>query len=314
MDVRSEILNDKGMNPMKSNNQTQIKVEINRQRINRRVMINEILKNVFFSSTLFALAVLSVLLYRIISQSIGWLDWHFLTSKLSIFPEKAGIYGVIIGSVGLMVVVIPVTLILGVSTAIYLEEYASKSRFQNLIKVNISNLASVPSVIFGLLGLALFGRFLNLGSSILAGGLTLSLLVLPIVVVSSQEALKAVPNFLREASYAMGAGKWTTIRKVVLPVAIPGILTGAILSISRAIGETAPLVVLGIPALLLKVPTSLMDDFTALPIQIYYWTLDTVLTPEYANLAAATIVVLLVTLFLMNSIAIVIRNKTQKTY
>ena len=314
MDVRSEILNDKGMNPMKSNNQTQIKVEINRQRINRRVMINEILKKVFFSSTLFALAVLSVLLYRIIAQSIGWLDWHFLTSKLSIFPEKAGIYGVIIGSVGLMVVVIPVTLILGVSTAIYLEEYASKSRFQNLIKVNISNLASVPSVIFGLLGLALFGRFLNLGSSILAGGLTLSLLVLPIVVVSSQEALQAVPNFLREASYAMGAGKWTTIRKVVLPVAIPGILTGAILSISRAIGETAPLVVLGIPALLLKVPTSLMDDFTALPIQIYYWTLDTVLTPEYANLAAATIVVLLVTLFLMNSIAIVIRNKTQKTY
>jgi phosphate ABC transporter membrane protein 2, PhoT family (TC 3.A.1.7.1) len=289
-------------------------VHIDQKRIDRRILINQISGKVFFSSTLFALLVLSILLYRIFSQSIGWLDLHFLTSKLSIFPEKAGIYGVIIGSLGLMAVVIPVTLVLGVSTAIYLEEYAGKSRVQNLIKVNISNLASVPSVIFGLLGLALFGRFFKLGSSILAGGLTLSLLVLPIVVVSSQEALKAVPGFLREASYAMGASKWTTIRKVVLPVAIPGILTGAILSISRAIGETAPLVVLGIPALLLKVPTNLMDDFTALPIQIYYWTLDTVLTPEYANLAAATIVVLLITLFLMNSIAIIIRNKSQKGF
>ncbi|WP_459848970.1 phosphate ABC transporter permease PstA [Fusibacter bizertensis] len=287
---------------------------MSQKRTDRRIIKNQIAGKIFFSSALFALIVLSVLLYRIFSQSIGWLDLQFLTSKLSIFPDKAGIYGVIIGSLGLMVVVIPVTLILGVSTAIYLEEYAGKSAISNLIKVNISNLASVPSVIFGLLGLALFGRFFNLGSSILAGGLTLSLLVLPIVVVSSQEALKAVPGFLREASYAMGASKWTTIRKVVLPVAIPGILTGVILAISRAIGETAPLVVLGIPALLLKVPTSLMDDFTALPIQIYYWTLDTVLTPEYANLAAATIIVLLVTLFLMNSIAIVIRNKSQKGF
>jgi phosphate transport system permease protein len=138
--------------------------------------------------------------------------------------------------------------------------------------------------------------------------------VLPIVVVSSQEALKAVPGFLREASFGMGASKWTTIRKVVLPVATPGILTGAILSISRAIGETAPLVVLGIPALIMKVPTGIMDDFTALPIQIYYWTLDTVLTAEYANLAASTIVVLLLTLFMMNSVAIIIRNKSQKGF
>jgi phosphate transport system permease protein len=208
-----------------------------------------------------------------------------------------------------MSIVVPVTMILGVSTAIYLEEYAKKGRIQMFIKVNISNLASVPSVIFGLLGLAVFSRLFNLGSSILAGGLTMSLLVLPIVVVSSQEAIKAVPGYLREASYAMGADKWTTVRRVVLPVALPGILTGAILSLSRAIGETAPLVVLGIPALLLRVPSSVMDNFTALPIQIYYWTLDTVLTAEYANLAAATIVVLLLILFIMNSVAIVIRNK-----
>ena len=291
-----------------------ISIEIDHKRIEKRVMINGVAKFIFSLSTVFALLVLGILLYRIVAQSIGWLDFKFLTGKLSIFPEKAGIFGAIVGSLGLMLIVIPVTLILGVSTAIYLEEYATKGKLQNFIKINISNLASVPSVIFGLLGLSLFSRIMNLGSSMVAGGLTLSLLVLPIVVVSSQEALKAVPGFLREASFAMGASKWTTIWKVVLPVAIPGILTGAILSISRAIGETAPLVVLGIPALIMKVPTSLMDNFTALPIQIYYWTLDTVLTPEYANLAAATIIVLLVVLFMMNSVAIIIRNKSQKGF
>ncbi len=291
-----------------------INIEINHNRIEKRVMINGVAKFVFSLSTVFALIVLGILLYRIVAQSIGWLDFKFITGKLSIFPEKAGILGAIVGSLGLMLIVIPVTLVIGVSTAIYLEEYATKGKVQNFIKINISNLASVPSVIFGLLGLSFFSRIMNLGSSMVAGGFTLSLLVLPIVVVSSQEALKAVPGFLREASFAMGASKWTTIWKVVLPVAIPGILTGAILSISRAIGETAPLVVLGIPALIMKVPTSLMDNFTALPIQIYYWTLDTVLTPEYANLAAATIIVLLVVLFLMNSVAIFIRNKSQKGF
>jgi len=291
-----------------------INIEINHKRIEKRVMINGVAKFIFSLSTVFALVVLGILLYRIVAQSIGWLDFKFLTGRLSIFPEKAGIFGAIVGSLGLMLIVIPVTLVIGVSTAIYLEEYATKGKIQNFIKINISNLASVPSVIFGLLGLSFFSRIMNLGSSMVAGGFTLSLLVLPIVVVSSQEALKAVPGFLREASFAMGASKWTTIWKVVLPVAIPGILTGAILSISRAIGETAPLVVLGIPALIMKVPTSLMDNFTALPIQIYYWTLDTVLTPEYANLAAATIIVLLVVLFLMNSVAIIIRNKSQKGF
>ncbi len=301
-------------NTMNNENKAPLIIEINHQRIERRIMINKIAKYVFLSSTLFALVVLALLLYRIGAQSIGWLNLGFLTRNLSIFPEKAGIFGAIVGSLGLMLIVIPVTLIIGVSTAIYLEEYASKSKIQTFIKINISNLASVPSVIFGLLGLGLFGRLLGLGSSILAGGFTLSLLVLPIVVVSSQEAIKAVPGFLKEASYAMGANKWTTIRKVVLPVSLPGILTGAILSISRAIGETAPLVVLGIPTLIMRVPTSVMDDFTALPIQIYYWTLDTVLTAEYANLAAATIVVLLSVLFVLNSVAIVIRNKSQKGF
>ncbi len=290
------------------------KIEIDEKRITRRVKLSNASRYIFSLSLVFALLVLVILLYRIGVDSIGWLNIEFLTGRLSIFPEKAGIFSVIMGSVYLTLIVIPVTLILGVSTAIYLEEYASNGIVKRIINTNISNLASVPSVIFGLLGLTVFSRMLNLGSSILAGGLTLSLLVLPIIVVSSQEAIKAVPGFLKEASLAMGATKWTTIRKVILPVAIPGILTGSILSISRAIGETAPLVVLGIPTLIMTTPTSIFDDFTALPIQIYYWTLDTVLTPEYANLAAATIVVLLGVLFIMNSAAIIIRNKFQKKF
>ena len=284
------------------------------KQIKKRTLLNTIANKMFLTSTLFVLVILGILVYRIVIQSIGWLDFDFLTSKLSIFPEKAGIFGVIVGSLLLMVVVIPVTIILGTATAVYLEEYAKKGRLQTIIRTNISNLAGVPSVIFGILGLAVFSRLFKLGSSVLAGGLTMSLLVLPIVVVSSQEAIRAVPGFLRNASYAMGATKWITIRKIVLPTALPGILTGTILAISRAIGETAPLVVLGIPALLLRTPTGLMDDFTVLPVQIYYWTLDTVLTKEYANLAAATIIVLLALLFLLNSTAIIIRNKYQKRY
>jgi len=290
------------------------KIEIDKKRTDRRIRLSNASRYIFSLSLVFAISVLIILLYRIGVDSIGWLNVDFLTGRLSIFAEKAGIYSVIMGSVYLTLIVIPVTLILGVSTAVYLEEYASSGIIKRVINTNISNLASVPSVIFGLLGLTVFSRMLNLGSSILAGGLTLSLLVLPIIVVSSQEAIRAVPGFLKEASLAMGATKWTTIRKVILPVAIPGILTGSILSISRAIGETAPLVVLGIPTLILTTPYTIFDDFTALPIQIYYWTLDTVLTPEYANLAAATIVVLLVVLFIMNSAAIIIRNKFQKKF
>lgn len=284
------------------------------QRIMLRQTMDKSMKNLFFLATMFALLVLGILIYQVVTQGASWLDWQFLSGKLSLNPERAGILGVIVGTVLLMVVVGPVTMILGVCTAIYLEEYAKKSKLRNFIQVNISNLAGVPSVIFGLLGLAVFSRMFNLGSSILAGGLTMSLLVLPIVVVASQEAIRAVPQYLGEASYGMGATKWQTVRRVVLPAALPGILTGFILSLSRAIGETAPLVVLGIPVLIMPIPNSLMSDFTALPIQIYYWTLDAVLVQEYANLAAATIIVLLVILFAMNSLAIFIRNKYQKRY
>ncbi|AST92568.1 phosphate ABC transporter permease PstA [Sutcliffiella cohnii] len=284
------------------------------KKMSSRLLFNQILKTLFFLSTIVGLVVLVVLFYRVISQSIGWIDLSFLTNKLSTMPERAGIMGAILGTVWLMIVVAPITLFLGVGTAIYLEEYAKKSKFQSFIQTNISNLAGVPSIVFGILGLTIFVRAAGLGNIILAGGLTMALLVLPIVVVSSQEAIRAVPSFLREASYAMGATKWQTIIKVVLPAALPGILTGTILALSRAIGETAPLVVIGIPALLIPFPGGIFDKFTVLPMQIYYWTVDAALVAEYANLAAATIVVLLFVLFAMNSIAIFIRNKFQQRY
>lgn len=282
--------------------------------IKKRIRLSNFMKRVFGMLIMTALAVLIFLLVDILKDAKGWLDWNFLTGNLSIFPEKAGIYGAILGTVYMILIVIPVTLVLGISTAVYLEEYAKPGRLKHFININISNLASVPSVIFGLLGLAVFSRLMGLGGSILAGGLTMSLLVLPIVVVSAQEALRAVPGYLREASYALGADRWTTVSRVILPVALPGMITGYILGISRAIGETAPLVVLGIPTLIMKAPEGILDDFTTLPIQIYYWTLDTVLTPEYANLAAATIVVLLLVLVLMNSMAIYIRNRFGKRF
>lgn len=279
-----------------------------------RVIKNNIGKSIFFLSAIFGLIVLVILLIRVINDGIAWINWDFLTGKLAIDPERAGIMGAILGTLWVMVVVVPVTLIVGVSTAIYLELYAKKGKLHSMIETNIANLAGVPSIVYGLLGLTIFSRLMDLGNVVLAGGLTLSLLVLPILIVSSQEALRSVPGFLAEASYGMGATKWQTVRRVILPAALPGILTGAILSLSRAIGETAPLTVLGIPALLIPFPEGIFDTFTALPMQIYYWTLDSSLVSEYAYLAAATIIVLLVILFLLNSTAIFIRNKFQQRY
>lgn len=284
------------------------------KRLEKRLLADKVFKRLFSLSAIFAMIILAVLLGRIVIQSIGWLDLQFLTSNLSISAQRAGIKGVVTGTLFMMLTMIPITMILGIATAVFLEEYVRKGIFHTLVKLNISNLSAVPSVIFGLLGLTIFSRLFGLGSSILAGALTMSLLILPIIVVASQEALRAVPGYLREASYASGATRWTTIRRIVLPAALPGILTGSILGISRAIGETAPLVVLGIPALILKIPESIMDNFTSLPVQIYYWTLDSVLVDEYANLAAAAIIVLLVLLFTLNLAAILLRNKFQRKY
>ncbi|WP_339146896.1 MULTISPECIES: phosphate ABC transporter permease PstA [unclassified Sutcliffiella] len=284
------------------------------KKMNTRLSINKLAKSLFLAATLIGLVVLVILFYRVISQSMGWIDLQFITSKLSTMADRAGIMGAIMGTVWLMLVVAPLTMFLGVGTAIYLEEYAKKGRLQRFLQTNISNLAGVPSIVFGILGLTIFVRAAGLGNIVLAGGLTMALLVLPIVVVASQEAIRSVPGYLREASYGMGATKWQTIKNIVLPASLPGILTGVILALSRAIGETAPLVVLGIPALLIPLPEGIFDKFTVLPMQIYYWTIDAALVAEYANLAAATIVVLLFILLFMNSIAVIIRNKFQRRF
>ncbi|WP_096198888.1 phosphate ABC transporter permease PstA [Bacillus sp. FJAT-45350] len=284
------------------------------KKMNSRILLNKIAKNMFIMAAFFGLLVLVVLIADVFSKSLGWINTDFLTGRYSNDASKAGIMGAILGTLWLMAVVAPVTMFLGVGTAIYLEEYAKKGKVRSFIQTNIANLAGVPSVVFGILGLTIFVRNFDLGSVVLAGGLTMALLVLPIVVVASQEAIRSVPQYLREASYGMGATKWQTIMRVVLPASIAGILTGLILSLSRSIGETAPLIVLGIPALLIPFPGGIFDRFTILPMQIYYWTIDAALVAEYANLAAATILVLLVVLFTMNSFAIIIRNKFQKRY
>ncbi|MFB5282184.1 phosphate ABC transporter permease PstA [Peribacillus sp. Hz7] len=277
-----------------------------------RLVRNKILKGLFFLATTFGLLVLGILLYRIFTQGIGYLDWDFFQNFASRRPEEAGIKAALIGSIWLMLVVAPVALLLGLGTAIYLEEYAKKNWFTSFIKLNISNLAGVPSIIFGLLGLTIFVRALALDRSVLAAGLTMSLLVLPVIIVAAQEAIRSVPRELREASYGMGATKWQTIVRVVLPAAIPGILTGSILALSRAVGETAPLVVVGIPMFIAFLPKTVFDTFTVLPMQIYNWTSRP--QEEFQSVAAAGILVLLFLLIFMNSIAVFIRNKFQKRY
>ncbi|MFJ7971412.1 phosphate ABC transporter permease PstA [Psychrobacillus sp. NPDC096389] len=282
------------------------------KRMMSRLTINKIFKAIFFFATLFALLALAILFYRIITQGIGYLTPEFFQNFGSRFPAKAGIKAALVGSIWLMFVVAPVSIILGVGTAIYLEEYAKKNKLSDFIRMNISNLAGVPSVVFGLLGLTIFVRALALGNSVLAAGFTMSLLILPVIIVASQEAIRAVPNEVREASYGMGATKWQTVVKIVLPSAIPGILTGAILALSRAVGETAPLIVIGIPVIIQFLPTGLLSQFTALPMQIYDWAKRP--QQEFQFVAAAGILVLMIFLLIMNSIAIFIRNKFSKRY
>ena len=282
------------------------------KRMKSRLILNKMWKAVFLFAIFIALFSLVMLIGRILTQGIGYLSWDFLTNFASRIPVNAGIKAALVGSLYLMLVVAPVSIILGVSTAIYLEEYAKQNKLNDFIRMNISNLAGVPSIVFGLLGLTIFVRLFEFGKSILAAGLTMSLLILPIIIVASQEAIRAVPKEQREASYGMGATKWQTIIRVVLPAALPGLLTGSILALSRAIGETAPLVVIGIPVIIHFLPDGLMSTFTALPMQIFDWAKRP--QEEFQYVAAAGILVLMTVLILMNSIAIYIRNKFQKRY
>lgn len=258
----------------------------------------------------FGIVSLGALLYDVFSDGAGRVSWQFLTSFPSRHPEKAGILSALAGTGYMMALTIAIAFPVGVGAAIYLEEYARENRFTRFIEVNIANLAGVPSIIYGLLGLELFVRMMRFDRSLLAGALTMALLILPIIIIASREALKSVPGSIREAAFALGATRWQAVRTQVLPIAFPGMLTGSILAFSRAIGEAAPMVTIGALAYIAFLPESPMSFFTVLPIQIFNW----VSRPQKAFLtnAAAGIVVLLVVLLAMNALAIYLRQRYQK--
>jgi phosphate transport system permease protein len=260
---------------------------------------------------------LGVLLYDVVTDGVERLNVDFITSFSSIDADQSGIQAALWGTIWVMGVCAIFIVPVGVATAIYLEEYADETRWYNrLIEVNIQNLAAVPSIVYGILGLAFLVRGpLSLGPVVLAGGLTLGLLVLPVVIIAGREAIRAVPPSIREGSMALGATQWQTIRKQVLPAAIPGIATGVILALSRAIGETAPLIVVGAATFIAFNPDGLGSDFTAMPIQIFDW----ISRPsndvnDYRPLAAAGILLLMILLIAMNSVAIWLRNRYEQKW
>jgi phosphate transport system permease protein len=257
-----------------------------------------------------ALMALSTLLIDVTLAGGARVGWSFLTSTTSRHAEEAGIVHALAGSLWLIVLTAAIALPTGVGAAIYLEEYGGRSRVARLIELNIANLAAVPPIIFGLLGLALFVRALGMGRSVLAGASTLALLVLPIVILSTREALRAVPRSIREASYAVGASQWQTVWHQVLPMAVPGMLTGVILALSQALGETAPLIVIGALTYVPFAPTSVWSPFTALPVQIFNWASRP--QSAFAATAAAGILVLLGLLVTVNAVAIVLRDRSRR--
>jgi phosphate transport system permease protein len=259
---------------------------------------------------LLALAALGALLYNVAHDGMGRLSWAFLTSYPSRRAEQAGILPALVGSMYVIGLTTLIAVPLGVGAAVHLEEYGGRGRLSRLIEINIANLAGVPSIIYGLLGLGLFVRTFGMGQSVLAAGSTMALLSLPVIIIATREALRAVPKSLREGSYALGATKWQTIWHQVLPAAFPGILTGLILALSRAIGETAPLVTMGALLYVPFLPRDIWSPFTVLPIQIFNW----VSRPQaaFAENAAAGIVVLLTLLLVMNAVAIVLRDRFQR--
>ena len=261
-------------------------------------------------SILIALGVLAVLVIDVLVRGLPWLDIGFLTNFDSRFADRAGLKAGLIGSLWMIGLTILFALPIGVMAAIYLEEYAGKNVVTSFIRINITNLAGIPSIIYGLLGLQIFVRYFGLGRSVLAGALTMALLVLPIIIVASQEAIRAVPPSLRQASYALGATRWQTTWYHVLPAAFPGILTGNILAASRAIGETAPLITIGALTYLRYVPDDPLDLFTVLPIQIFNWISKP--QDEFHDLAAAGIIVLLAVLLSINALAIYLRQRLRR--
>ena len=262
--------------------------------------------------TLIGLVLLTMFIGDILIDGLGRIDWGFIINLPSRKPEKAGIYTALMGSIWILLLTALIAIPVGVAAGVYLEEYSKKNWISGILEINISNLAGVPSIIYGLLGLEIFVRMMNLGASVLAGSLTLSLLVLPIIIVATREAIKAVPKSIQDASYALGASKWQTIWHQILPASSGGILTGVILALSRAVGETAPLIVVGALAYVPFAPQNPLDEFSVLPIQIFNW----ISRPQHGfieNAAAAIIILLLIT-FVMNGVAVYFRNKWQKKW
>ena len=262
--------------------------------------------------TSIGLILLLIFIGDILIDGLLRIDWAFITDLPSRKPEKSGIYTALMGSIWILLLTTVIAFPVGVAAGIYLEEYAKNNKLSGLLEINISNLAGVPSIIYGLLGLEVFVRIMQLGASVLAGSLTLSLLILPIVIVATREAIKAVPQSVKDASYALGASKWQTIWYQILPAASGGILTGVILALSRAVGETAPLIVVGALAYVPFAPQSPMDEFSILPIQIFNW----ISRPQHGFIenAAAAIIILLGITFIMNGVAVYFRNKWQRKW
>ena len=278
--------------------------------LQRRKRFGQIIYFLLLSSVLIGIVGLLILLARVLFDGIDWLSWHFLTKFPSRHPEIAGMKSAIFGTIWTIALTGVLTVPIGIGAAIYLEEYSPKNWFTQIIEINISNLAGVPSIVYGLLGLALFVQWMSIGRSVLAGALTLALLVLPIIILAAREAIRAVPDSYRQASYALGSTKWQTQKSVVLPSAMPSILTGVILALSRAIGEAAPIIAISALVYLTFIPTNPLSKFTVMPIQIFNW----VSRPqdEFRGLAAAGIIILLLILLGMNSVAIYLRNRYQK--
>ncbi len=262
-------------------------------------------------ATAFAFLVLITLLVDVVVKGAPWLNIEFLTSYPSRIPERAGILSAIVGSLWMMVLTALIAVPVGIGAAVYLEEYAPRSWYMRVVQVNIANLAGVPSVLYGILGLAVFVRFFALERSLLSGALTMGLLILPIIVISTQEAIRSIPGGIRENAFALGATRWQVTYAHVLPLAAPGIMTGVILSLSRALGETAPLIMIGALTFVAFLPENVMDPFTVLPIQIFNWTARPQI--EFQQLAGAAIIVLMVFLFAMNLSAIMLRNHFDRT-
>lgn len=276
----------------------------------RRRVLGGLFAVVCGGATLVGIVALVVLLGDVVMDGAGRLSWDFINSFASRIPARAGVKAALVGSMWILALTAIISFPVSVAAAIYLEEYAPKNRVTRLIQLNIANLAGVPSIVYGILGLTVFVRMLGLERSVLSGALTLSILIMPVIIMAAQEAIRAVPSSLREAAYGLGATRWQVVSLQVLPMAMPGILTGTILALSRAVGETAPLIMVGAVGFLAFTPEGLMDRFTVLPLQIYNW----ISRPqeEFHQLAAAGILVLLILLLTMNAAAIILRNRFQR--